>query len=226
MKIINLQVLKLGLAAVILLGTLALGTQISESQLIDAQNWLENLGWIGLAVIFAGIVVVTPFGLPVTPFIILASALYGPLPAFIVAMLGQAISAWISFTASRRWLHPEFDKWLGDKPLITRMNNMIDKFGELTVLLMRVSLVFPFTLTNYALGLSNIPFRMFFIWTVTGIAPATLFYAVGTGVVKELFTDGTLSWQSGLTLGFSASLLIGAVITARIMMKKRNAELP
>lgn len=218
--------IKLATAALVLCSAMLLTTQISAEDQAQLQQWLEQLGWWGLLIILLGIIIITPFGLPVTPFIIIASALYSPWLAFPVAMLGQAISALISFSISRHWLRPEFTRWLGHRPLVTRMNHLIDRFGELTVLIMRVSLIFPFTLTNYALGLSTIKLQTFFIWTVIGIAPATLFYAIGTGAIKELIIDGNISLENGMAFAFSAILLISAIVTARHMMKKRQNTQP
>jgi len=64
------------------------------------------------------------------------------------------------------------------------------------MLLLRLSPLFPFALSNYLYGATSIDFASFFWGTLCGFAPGTLAY-VYTGVVGKALTiggDGVQPW--------------------------------
>ena len=79
---------------------------------------------------------------------------------------------------------------LNDFPKFAKIDKAIGKEGFKLMLLLRLSPVFPFALSNYLYGASSINFPAFFGGTLLGFAPGTLAY-VYTGYVGKALTGDT-----------------------------------
>ena len=105
--------------------------------------------------------------------------------------------------------------------------------GFLIVLLVRLSPLFPFNLTNYGLGITAARFRDYLLASWIGMLPGTVLYVyIGTLVldVAQLANGGIaeLSAQRYLLVGgFVATVLLTVFIThraSRALSKQLGAE--
>jgi len=134
--------------------------------------------------------------IPAVPLTASAGYLFGVSTGFLVVLISANIAASISFLIGRTLLRSTVQEMLKDYPDFQKIDRGIQKEGFKLMMLLRLSPVFPFALSNYLYGASSISFNAYFWGTLFGFAPGTLAY-VYTGVVGKALTiggDGTQPW--------------------------------
>ena len=95
---------------------------------------------------------------------------------FFIVLLGNTISAAISFAFSR-WLG---QRWLSQKlsrnPTLKLLEPAVEREGWKIIFLSQLHPLFPTSLLNYLYGLTRIPFRTYMVWTSIGRAPGIFLY--------------------------------------------------
>ncbi len=94
------------------------------------------------------------------------------------------MAASVSFVIGRTLLRGYVERMLDDNPRIRSMDNAIERGGFKLMLLVRLSPLFPFALSNYLYGASSVRFVPYFLGTVLGFLPGTFAY-VYAGRVGE-----------------------------------------
>ena len=129
---------------------------------------------------------------PASLLTIFAGALFGPWFGLIFTMIGENISANISFIVGRYFMK-DYDGSLENKSkFIDKAFCSTRKNGFLTILIMRLSFV-PFDLVGYFSGICNIKQKEFALGTLLGTIPGLLTYTMlGSSVenLKYLFISG------------------------------------
>lgn len=128
------------------------------------------LGFIGIYV------VVVALSLPGATVLTLAGgAIFGSFEATLFVNIGATMGATLAFLAARVLLRDWVEKKFGDKlqPFIEGVSKNAVNF----TLFLRLVPVFPFFLVNLALGLTQIPLRIYFFCTMLGILPGSFVYA-------------------------------------------------
>lgn len=128
------------------------------------------LGFIGIYI------VVVALSLPGATVLTLAGgAIFGSFEATLFVNIGATLGATLAFLAARVMLRDWVEKKFGDKlqPFIEGVSKNAVNF----TLFLRLVPVFPFFLVNLALGLTQIPLRIYFFFTMLGILPGSFVYA-------------------------------------------------
>lgn len=128
------------------------------------------LGFIGIYI------VVVALSLPGATVLTLAGgAIFGSFEATLFVNIGATLGATLAFLAARVLLRDWVEKKFGDKlqPFIEGVSKNAVNF----TLFLRLVPVFPFFLVNLALGLTQIPLRIYFFCTMLGILPGSFVYA-------------------------------------------------
>ena len=147
------------------------------------------------------------FGLPIGVALVSLSSVLGACAAF---LLGRHLArAWV---AAR----------IAQMPRFAALDRAAGRDGFLVVLLVRLSPLFPFNLTNYGLGLSSVRFADYLLASWIGMLPGTVLYVyIGSLAlnISELVGGsgtealGARPWLLGV--GFLATLALTIVITRR-----------
>lgn len=154
------------------------------------------------------------FGLPIGVMLVSVSSVLGATSAFIV---GRYIAR----------------DWVADRiaalPRFSALDRATQRDGKFIVLLVRLSPIFPFNLTNYGLGLTGVKLRDYVLASWIGMLPGTILYVyVGTLAldIAELTSGGTSLSASRYIwgIGFIATLAL-TVFIARIASQALNAQL-
>ncbi len=174
---------------------------------------LRGLGWVGIPVYVVSFIVWCLFGLPAALFSIGAGVTWGVVWGGIIAVPAATATATAAFLVGRYLFRGRFREWLMHRPRLSAVDRAITKRGPMLVLLLRFSPVFPFPLLNYALGLTHIPLKGFFIATHIGMIPITFMWTYVGDVGAEL---AGLDGQEPGHLGTTKIVLgiVGAVVTA------------
>ena len=187
----------------------------------DAGLW-GALG--GMAAIYLGTVLL----LPVVPRVMLAGWVWGVWGALVA--LPAALAATVTvFLLARALGQGAVAQSLRAHPKLAHYIELGERGGFLTVALIRVSPLLPFTPSNAALGLTRMPLREVVIGTPLGMLPASLLYlwagallpgpeAVARGELLAPFANNRAAW--GLV---ALGVLLIAVFAALLLRRLRGA---
>lgn len=157
---------------------------------------IEAMGPMG--VVYFGLVYTLAEVLVVPAFPLTASAgyLFGTLAGTCVVIVSASIAAAFSFLIGRTILRSYVEGVLEDYPEFKKIDKAIGKEGFKLMLLLRMSPIFPFALSNYLYGASSVRFWPYFWGTILGFTPGTLAYVYSgeVGKVLTLGSDNAQPW--------------------------------
>lgn len=105
----------------------------------------------------------------------LAGALYGTWWGSVIVFVGACLGAEAAFLLGRTWLRNWARRRLAVVPKLLAIEQAVSREGLKLVLLTRLSPAFPFSLLNFAYGLSEVSLRDYSIGLI-GILPGTILF--------------------------------------------------
>jgi uncharacterized membrane protein YdjX (TVP38/TMEM64 family) len=183
--------------------------------------WIEVHREIAWTVFFAAYVAATVLIIPGSLLTLAAGFVFG-LPAGVVlvsvsSVSGAACAFLVGRFLARAWVKERISRL----PRFRAIDDATHSDGFLIVLLVRLSPLFPFNLTNYGLGLTAVRFRDYFFASWIGMLPGTILY-VYLGTLTQDLTELTAGGMRngflgrGLLIGgFVATLLLTLLVTRR-----------
>jgi uncharacterized membrane protein YdjX (TVP38/TMEM64 family) len=105
----------------------------------------------------------------------LAGALYGTWWGSLIVFVGAGLGAEAAFLLGRTWLRNWARRRLAVVPKLLAIEQAVSREGLKLVLLTRLSPAFPFSLLNFAYGLSEVSLRDYSIGLI-GILPGTILF--------------------------------------------------
>ena len=131
--------------------------------------------------------------IPVFPLTASSGFLFGVLPGTLICLLCASIAASISFIIGRTLLREYVESILASNPKFQSFDRIIQRGGFKLMLLVRLSPIFPFAVSNYLYGASGIGFVPYFLGTVVGFMPGTFAYVYAGRVGKALTIDSNIN---------------------------------
>lgn len=202
-----------GLAAVLFAGREALGL------LPRFSAWVQELGPLGPLVFIAGYGVAAVALFPAVALTLAAGALFGLTFGVIYVMLGATLGAALAFLCGRYLARRFVEHLLERHPRLVAIDRAVESQGLRLVFLLRLSPAVPYTLLNYALGLSRVRFGDYIAGSI-GMMPAVTMYVYTGKVAGDLasLASGTAAPQGPayyalLGLGFAATIAVTVVVT-------------
>src|SRR6516225_8765584 len=180
--------------------------------------WLAALGpWapIGYVILFA---MATVAFVPGVVFSLAGGALFGPLWGSLWNLVGATLGATFAFLVAR-YIAGE---WVTRKAggFLKRLIDGVDAEGWRFVALVRLVPLFPFNLSNYALGLTRIPLRDYVIATIFCMAPGAVAYTWLGHAGRGALSGEADALRYGL-LGLG--LLAAIVVLPRLISRLRGS---
>ena len=189
----------------------------------DVVQYVHDLGPLGPLYFGLIYLVAELLAVPATPLTLSAGYLFGLTEGVGVVLLAATIAASISFvigkTLLRSWVE---DVVLRENPQWAKLDRAIGKEGFQLLLLVRLSPLFPFALSNYLYGASSIDFASYFWGTLLGFFPGTCAY-VYTGMVGQALTlggsDDVQPWYvyAGVLAGIGGLLQLAASVATDLI---------
>ena len=105
----------------------------------------------------------------------LAGVLYGTWWGSLIVFVGACLGAEAAFLLGRTWLRNWARRRLAAVPKLLAIEQAVSREGLKLVLLTRLSPAFPFSLLNFAYGLSEVSLRDYSIGLI-GILPGTILF--------------------------------------------------
>ena len=196
----------LAVAALVVLNRLGgsgLNPAIVQDSVRGAGVWAP-----ALFVVLQVLITVPP--VPRTIFTLAAGLLFGSVLGVVIAISATALGAVLAFWLVRL-TGGAFMERFADRGPVVWTRQRLDRSGLLAVTSLRLIPALPFSVLNYAAGLSGVRFTPFLLGTVLGTAPGTIALVVLGDAVTGDVPPGLLAVS--VTGGLVGT--IGAVVAAR-----------
>lgn len=139
---------------------------------------VDSYGSFGPIVFIIMYAVATIAFIPGTPLTLASGVIFGKVLGTLYTVIGATIGATIAFLIARSLGESFVDKMLkGKHNKIYEYDQKLEKNGFPVVLFLRFVPIFPFNGLNFALGLTKVKFKDYFLGTMLGIIPGSFVLA-------------------------------------------------
>lgn len=199
-----------------LLGTLfvavALTGGLSSERISDE---LDGLGWVGPLVFVAVSAALTVALFPGPLLAGAAGLLFGTAVGTPTAIAAATLGASSAFSISRRFGAGPVDELSGQRVRVVQ--DWIAARGFLAVLYARILPLMPFTVVNYAAGLTRVRLVVFALATAIGCAPRAFAYVALGGSLDDLGSPEAL-----IAFGVLVAMALGGLVMASRDVRARR----
>lgn len=218
-----------GLGLLIVALALLLATSEVRARLRDGLSWIEGLGAWGLVLFVALYVVATVLLIPGSALGLGAGALFGVVRGSVLVSLASTLGATCAFLLGRSLARDWVARRIEGNAAFTALDGAVAAEGWKIVFLTRLSPLFPFTLLNYAFGLTRVSLRDYVLASWIGMLPGTVMY-VYLGALARAGVETRPRTAAEWTLyavGLVATIAVAVVVTrlARRALARRTAPL-
>jgi uncharacterized membrane protein YdjX (TVP38/TMEM64 family) len=207
---------KLALAAVALAALVVIG-RAAGGRIDEFRAFIDGLGAIGpIAFVGAYAVGVVAF-LPGAALTLAGGGIFGVVKGtaivFVAALLGSTLAFLIARYVARDFVAAR----IAGNAQFAAIDRAIGQQGRKIVFLLRLSPVFPFSLGNYALGLTRVSLGDYVLGAF-GMLPGTLLYvyvgSLASDVASAAASGGAATGKTVLTVvGFAATVAVTLYVT-------------
>lgn len=184
-----------------------------QSVLQGVISTVQAMGPLGALYFGAFYVVAEILAVPATPLTLSAGTLFGWAQGTGIVLTAGTLAACIGFFIGKTVLRSYVEGVVAENPQFAKLDAAIGKDGFKLLVLVRLSPIFPFSLTNYVYGASSIDFATFFWGTLLGFTPSSIAY-VYTGMVgQELLMNGATQPWYVYAIGVGAFLTFLKLVT-------------
>jgi uncharacterized membrane protein YdjX (TVP38/TMEM64 family) len=213
------------LAAIILLvfGTTALLTLSGTLSVEAVGDWVEanirgpvrDLGIFGPLLFIAAGSLLTVGVFPGPILCAISGVIFGTAVGIPTALATITVGAVLAFSLSRWWAHDAVERVAGARVLALRA--WVGDRGFVAILLARVAPGLPYTLVNYAAGLTPVALLAFAAATAIGAAPRTAAYVALGGSFGDLRSPEALAAVAVLAVvGITGAWLLARDLRATV----------
>lgn len=195
-----------GVAALVIAVVIVLSTvDLPDPSFIRDRVASAGVWGIALFVVLYAVLSATPF--PASTLTIASGLLFGLTVGAVVVVFAATVGAYLGYWGARALGRGQVARTEWDK--LRRLDAMLGRRGLLSVLLVRL-VPLPFSLVNYAAGVSAVGQRDYVVGTMVGIVPATVAYtALGA------YGTSPLSWPFAIALLAVLAIAAGSALLAR-----------
>jgi uncharacterized membrane protein YdjX (TVP38/TMEM64 family) len=192
--------------------------------IVEFAAWVRDLGWWG-PVVYGAVYVVACLVLPGALMSLGAGFLFGVVLGTVVVSLSSVTTASIAFWLGRTLARDWVERKVAASPQFRAIDQAVAENGFQIVFLTRLSPVFPFSLLNYAFGLTRVRFRDYLLASWIGMLPGTILYVYIGSTVAELadLATGNVERPVAQTVFFWAGLGVAAFVAVFVTRIARRA---
>ncbi len=212
----------LALAAAAVAGLVFLPVKDTLRRFVEG---VRDLGPWGPVLVVVAYVLASVFLFPGSILTLGAGFAFGLVVGTVTVSLGSVAGAsaafWVGRTLARSWV----EKKVAKSPRFRALDAAVAEQGFKIVLLTRLSPVLPFTVLNYAFGLTRVRFRDYLLASWVGMLPGTILYVYLGSLVKEVadLATGGVEGGPGQKVLFWAGLVATVVVTVYTTRVARRA---
>lgn len=152
--------------------------------------WIAGLGPWGVAAFIALYILTTVLFIPGSILTLGAGFVFGVLRGSIYVSVASTLGAVMAFLIGRYLARQWVSKKIEGNERFTTIDEAVGREGWKIVGLLRLSPVFPFNLLNYALGVTKVSLRDYFLASWIGMMPGTVMYVYIGSLAGDLATLG------------------------------------
>lgn len=188
-------------------------------------DWVEGLGFWGPVVFVAGYALGTVLFVPGSLLTLSAGVLFGLGWGTLYGTLGALSGSTLAFLAGRYLARGAIEKRLGAQPRFEAIDRAVGQEGWKLVALLRLSPLLPFSLLNYALGLTRVRLGAYLLGSIAMIPGTVLYVYYGTllGELAALAGGAEVDRGKEGWVLFGIGLVATAVATFFITRRARRA---
>jgi len=184
-------------------------------------EWVGQLGPWG-PIIFIGLyIVATVLFIPGSALTLGAGAIFGVVWGSVYASIGSTLAATCAFLVGRYLARDAVARKIEGNERFAAIDKAVAGEGWKIVGLTRLSPVFPFTLLNYAFGLTQVKLRDFVLASWIGMMPGTVMYVYLGSLAKAATDEHTRSTSEWVLYG--VGLLATVVVTVFVTRVAKKA---
>ncbi|MEO8358901.1 MAG: TVP38/TMEM64 family protein [Vicinamibacteria bacterium] len=192
-----------------------------QDLLTQALGWVGQLGPCGPAIFIALYVVATVLFIPGSVLTLGAGAVFGVLRGSIYVSIAATLGAAAAFLVGRYLARDAIARKIEGNTRFAAIDKAVASEGWKIVGLTRLSPVFPFTLLNYAFGLTRVKFGHYVLASWIGMMPGTVMY-VYLGSLAQA-AAGERSRTTGEWALYGVGLLATVVVTVFVTRIAKQA---
>ncbi len=194
----------------------------------EALAWLEGLGPWGPVLFVALYVVATVLLVPGSALTLGAGALFGVGFGSVLVSTAATLGATAAFLVGRYFARDWVARRIAGSTAFAAVDRAVAAEGWKIVGLTRLSPVFPFTLLNYAFGVTQVSLRDYVLASWIGMMPGTVMYVYIGSLIRAAGSEDRQRTPGEWALygvGLAATIAVTIVITriARTALAKRTA---
>ena len=192
-----------------------------QDLLKQALNWVGQLGPSG-PIFFIGIyVVATVLFIPGSVLTLGAGAVFGVLWGSIYVSLAATLGATCAFLVGRYLARDAIARRIAGNERFAAIDRAVASEGWKIVGLTRLSPVFPFTLLNYAFGITRVKLGHYILASWIGMMPGTVMYVYLGSLAKA--ASGERTRTTGEWLLYAIGLLATVAVTVFVTRIAKKA---
>jgi uncharacterized membrane protein YdjX (TVP38/TMEM64 family) len=212
--------LALALAA---LGALFAFGRFAGGRVDELRDWIDGLGAIGPIAFVATYALGVVAFLPGAALTLAGGAIFGVAKGTAIVFAAAVLGSTLAFLIARYLARGFVEARIAGNAQFAAIDRAIGQQGRKIVFLLRLSPVFPFSLGNYALGLTRVSLPDYVI-AAAGMLPGTLLYvyigSLAGDVAASVASGGT---ETGRTVLTAVGLVATAAVTVFITRIARRA---
>jgi uncharacterized membrane protein YdjX (TVP38/TMEM64 family) len=188
--------------------------------------WAASLGWKGVAV-FAAVYLLCALLFGPAWLVTLAIGLaYGFAAGLALVSAVSTLGAAAAFLIARHLARDRVEEVVRRRPALAAVDRAIARHGWKIVFLLRLSAVVPYTLSNYAYGVTAIRFWPYLLASWIGMLPITAVYvSIGAAGRAAIVSPAQSSIWRWAILGAGVLLTLGvAIFIARVSRRELARE--
>ncbi len=186
--------------------------------LITVLTWVQDLGAVGAIAFICFYILATVLCIPGSLLTLGAGLVFGVVAGSAYVFVGATLGATAAFLIGRYLVRGWVMKRLTGNQKFQAIDSAVGQSGLQIVLLTRFSPVFPFTLLNYAYGVTSVSLGDY-LWGCIGMLPGTVMYVYLGSLVGDLAAIGSaqssantqVEWAFRL-LGFAATVAVSLYV--------------
>jgi uncharacterized membrane protein YdjX (TVP38/TMEM64 family) len=155
-----------------------------RGRVADLRDWVDSAGAIAPLAFILVSASLTPLMFPGPVLAGASGLLFGTVLGFPVTLTGAVLGASLAFVISRYVAGDAVEQLAG--PRLRSIEELVSRRGFVSVLYARIAPGVPYSLVNYAGGLTRIPLLVFATATALGTAPRAFAYTALGGSIGNL----------------------------------------
>ncbi|HET9870763.1 MAG TPA: TVP38/TMEM64 family protein, partial [bacterium] len=181
-------------------------------RLRELHHWIASLGpWGGPAAYTLLFALGTLLALPGSAMTLVAGLFFDVPRAVAVSALGSSLGSSATFLLARTFARRDLARWASRDARFRKLDRLTERHGAWIVALLRLMPLSPFSVLNYAFGLTRVRFSQYALWSFLCTLPGTFFFVLSARALAQGVRQHRIPWGS-------VAALVGVTVLLACLM--------